>query len=187
MLATDTPGPTFTAIPADTPLPTNTPIPATATPEPTCVDHLDAYLILVQPFLDAFDAADRLANSTSREQLITPISQLQAQRLELAKIQASECLSDIHDLFLSYMDRRIEGHIETMEHNNQAVMDKLSEIRGGRYFSCALKNDNVCQSARDLTTEDVDIRAGDDTLATAPYFLREVEEAISTIRQGEKP
>jgi hypothetical protein len=189
MTATAEAAPTATPTATRTPLSTSTPIPtltptATATPEPTCADHLTAYLDEAQPILDAFDAADSLAQSTPRQQLVVPIAQLQEQRLEMAKIDVNECLVELHDLYLDYMDKRIEGHIETMEHNNQAVQDKLSDLKRSAYFVCALTGDNICQRAQDLTTDDVDIRAGDATLASAAEILTRIERLKDEIEAG---
>lgn len=91
---------------------------ASPTPTPTCGQQFVGYNKLIQPILQEWDDAAKLANNTSRISLSPQIESMQAIRRRMSALEHAPCLDAVHSAVTDGMGHDIDTFIAFMGQND---------------------------------------------------------------------
>jgi hypothetical protein len=132
------PIPTTNAIVTDTALPTST-ITITTTPDLCAPENVKAEVDKVHRHMREFDDASTLAASMPREQLSTPISNLQKIRRDAEDEQVPSCLAKLKEYEVQHMNLVINTLIAFISINDPLAVDCVDVVEN-------TQEAEICQS-----------------------------------------
>ncbi len=92
-----------------------------------CKSDVAAYKTTMQPTIDKWNDAVKLAGQTSRVALASQISELQAIKREATSVVVAECIKSTHDYFTSSMDDTIEAFLAFLSQKSEPTIQQHFE------------------------------------------------------------
>jgi len=79
----------------------------------------------MEPFIDKWDDAIVIAESTSRMSLAPQIENLQEIRRETEDLKISDCADEAHEALIAYMDQTIDAFIAFLGQEDDEKVNRL--------------------------------------------------------------
>lgn len=95
-----------------------------AAPTLTCRDQARSYITAIQPLLDDWDAAHKLAASTPRIALPSVIRSMQSLRSSIAAESPPSCLAAAHAELLNYIDYTLDAYIGFLGQDEELIVNE---------------------------------------------------------------
>jgi len=83
------------------------------------------YMEKMEPFIDKWDDAIVIAESTSRMSLAPQIENLQEIRRETEDLKISDCADEAHEALIAYMDQTIDAFIAFLGQEDDEKVNRL--------------------------------------------------------------
>lgn len=90
--------------------------------DPCSKDKVQAAMVDVKGVAQHFDDADALANKTPRSGLPGVISEMQSVRRDAQALKLPDCMKDVQDTLVAYMDAKIDVYVTFLDANNSDTL-----------------------------------------------------------------